>query len=90
MEANQSEVSDRAQNAAEHVRDAVSGWSVTVTHKSFNDTDVIHVYSDEDHVSTNGYAKGSVINTVMQEVPSLVVNTTRDGDMAVSFEFKND
>jgi hypothetical protein len=85
------EVSERTEQTAEFVREAVSGWGVTATRKrGVTACDVIHVYSEDDHVTTNGYAKASVINTVLTEVPALEVESTADGDMAVTFSFKNE
>lgn len=84
------ELTERAEKTAEFIRDAVSGWNVTAKEHHRKDITVFIVYSDEDHVTTNGFAKASVINTVLSEVPALEVRCTEEESMAVRFTYKNE
>jgi len=81
-------VSDRAEQTAEYITDVVSGWDVTIQHHRSENVRFAVYRNDE--VSVNGYAKGAVINKVLQEVPALVVDSTEDGKMAVTFKFYNE
>lgn len=94
MEANKAttdewEASKRVNKTAETLREVLSGWNVTVQEPyGVKDRVTFAVYQKDD-LSTNGYAKGSVINTVLKEVPALEVDSTEDGNMAVTFCYVN-